>query len=1371
MKKKILLFILPVFLGVGIIIYHSSYNKEDILNIKIDLEKILKSSSYSYLSKNVKDYIVNYYNETGEVLLTEKNKVNGKVYLNPDYIAYLEDETYTDMGYVPNALTYDSTYILGSSNSNDLPKKYDSRNVNGNNYVTSTKRQYSELCWNYAFTSVIESKLLKEGLKTDPLSLDLSERMMDYATSDPISGIDIGKNPYYGNYALNGLADGGNEYRYSSVLVNGLFPIDESNWQYELEYMGKVKPEDIYDFNKTKYQVNEVKFIKDNNYIDGFDEDTNNLLKQYLIDNGSVGVSLRVGAGRNYVRYKVAVGEELNSGNQYNYLYYKDVSAVYQSNDHMVAIIGWDDDYLHNVCVLENGELTDAINNNGVYTCTSGNLKTINGAWIIKDSANSSFHYLAYETTNSQYFIVTDISYKDWDNVYSSSNNTAYTKNANTYIFNKQNNSETVKSIKFYATANVTNLSFYINTYDGTGEKLLTTISTDTGGMYTIPITNEIILSSDKFSIRVSGSLNGNFSIFTNNHDEDILVDIEDAGVVNSFNYQNLLDDYQNVIVINGISRNINDTVKIIIKDSNGGDVTKSFNIIRNYAIGNYINSLIRFDNNIPLGEYSGYLYVNDSLYEMFKININKYMENVKGKGTEESPYIITNPVQLDMIRLNKYNYYKLGNDIDLTYDTQNKNGLFYNEGLGWEPISYSTCTTSKYVKASCSDGFAGILDGNNYKIIGLYINRPNENIVGLFKNTYNSVYSGLNFRNLTLKDVNITGNNYVGGLIGYAYGTTYERTLIFENIAVTGNVSGNDYIGGIIGYFKGGTGLNNYLVKDTKCVKRHCLNNLFNSSKITGNNYVGGIIGLLETQDYYNSTNANWRSTIDAYNWQNNGLIVSQNNASGLVGHMAISNGNTITLNNAINTGMVKSEQDVAIVNDLECTKSNNTYPNCSLVLNNIYYINDTSYNSNSFIKANNVKKYSVVELTNSSIYSSFIDFNTYYKQETINNIKRIPFLKNAYLEYSNAHDIFIKNNNTINLYDYVDGSNNILYQVADESIASIDNNGVITPLKSGTTSVHITSYYDGYDNDIALSVDLSNIEYTITYNLNGGSGTNPTSYKFNNDTFTLSIPTKEGYIFTGWTGSNGSNLQIEVSITKDTMGDLVYNANWEPIKYNLIFNENSGTGTMPKQEVTYDNLTKINKNTFIKEHYEFIGWNTKPDGTGISYQDGQEIKNLTTKIEDIILYAQWEKIISEIKDYKYDENNNFIIDIVEKTSVDKYKSKFTISTNYDIEIYDLDNQKIKTDDLIFTGSITKVVQNGEVVDEYINIVKGDINGTGTVTVADVSMLYSHVRGTNSINKDYYLMAGDTNNSSSITVADVSKIYSYVRTGLDLFS
>ena len=81
--------------------------------------------------------------------------------------------------------------------------------------------------------------------------------------------------------------------------------------------------------------------------------------------------------------------------------------------------------------------------------------------------------------------------------------------------------------------------------------------------------------------------------------------------------------------------------------------------------------------------------------------------------------------------------------------------------------------------------------------------------------------------------------------------------------------------------------------------------------------------------------------------------------------------------------------------------------------------------------------------------------------------------------------------------------------------------------------------------------SVHLGKLkDYTITYNLDGGTVSgNPTSYNpLNTSNFTLNNPTKTGYSFTGWTGSNGNDKQLSVTITPRTeIGDRSYKANWE--------------------------------------------------------------------------------------------------------------------------------------------------------------------------------------------------------------------------------
>ena len=69
------------------------------------------------------------------------------------------------------------------------------------------------------------------------------------------------------------------------------------------------------------------------------------------------------------------------------------------------------------------------------------------------------------------------------------------------------------------------------------------------------------------------------------------------------------------------------------------------------------------------------------------------------------------------------------------------------------------------------------------------------------------------------------------------------------------------------------------------------------------------------------------------------------------------------------------------------------------------------------------------------------------------------------------------------------------------------------------------------------------------------------------------------------------------------------------------VTFDANGGKGTMKQQKVISKTPTALSENKFTYNDYHFIGWNTKADGSGDSYGDGEEI----TITVDIILYAMW--------------------------------------------------------------------------------------------------------------------------------------------------
>ena len=82
----------------------------------------------------------------------------------------------------------------------------------------------------------------------------------------------------------------------------------------------------------------------------------------------------------------------------------------------------------------------------------------------------------------------------------------------------------------------------------------------------------------------------------------------------------------------------------------------------------------------------------------------------------------------------------------------------------------------------------------------------------------------------------------------------------------------------------------------------------------------------------------------------------------------------------------------------------------------------------------------------------------------------------------------------------------------------------------------------------DVTVSaVKGTPIDYTITYNLDGGTASNPLTYTIETEKFTLSNPIKAGYTFTGWSGTGlEGEANMTVTIAKGSTGDRSYTAHW---------------------------------------------------------------------------------------------------------------------------------------------------------------------------------------------------------------------------------
>lgn len=140
---------------------------------------------------------------------------------------------------------------------------------------------------------------------------------------------------------------------------------------------------------------------------------------------------------------------------------------------------------------------------------------------------------------------------------------------------------------------------------------------------------------------------------------------------------------------------------------------------------------------------------------------------------------------------------------------------------------------------------------------------------------------------------------------------------------------------------------------------------------------------------------------------------------------------------------------------------------------------------------------------------------------------------------------------------------------------------------------------YTMGADSEVTLYAIWSPITYKITYELKGGEAENITEYSIETGEFSLSAPTRAGYTFTGWSGSNLTGEDnLTVTIADGTYGALSFVAHWQANENTLVFDANGGVGSMESQKGLTDLTLILNANAFTRKGYDFDGWSTIKDG-----------------------------------------------------------------------------------------------------------------------------------------------------------------------------
>ena len=136
---------------------------------------------------------------------------------------------------------------------------------------------------------------------------------------------------------------------------------------------------------------------------------------------------------------------------------------------------------------------------------------------------------------------------------------------------------------------------------------------------------------------------------------------------------------------------------------------------------------------------------------------------------------------------------------------------------------------------------------------------------------------------------------------------------------------------------------------------------------------------------------------------------------------------------------------------------------------------------------------------------------------------------------------------------------------------------------------------------------------------------------------TYEIITTAKTGYTIIDNTGTLTGTVNGDTTVAP-RLSINSYTISYEPNKPSKA---TENLTKMSDQKIYYNRERNLTENTYKYTGYDFIGWNTKADGTGTAYNNMQAVKNLfSTDGSTITLYAQWKIHTHKLKVYVSNEN-----------------------------------------------------------------------------------------------------------------------------------
>jgi hypothetical protein len=500
------------------------------------------------------------------------------------------------------------------------------------------------------------------------------------------------------------------------------------------------------------------------------------------------------------------------------------------------------------------------------------------------------------------------------------------------------------------------------------------TISSTEGGSVTSPGEPGPYIYDEGEVVNLFAEAEEGYEFVTWTGDVDDIADIEDATTT--------------ITMKNDYSITATFAVKqysLIVGSTEGGSVTTPGETAYTYDKGEVVNLAAVAD--------EGYQFINwtGDVSTIADVNAASTTITINGGYSITANFAkgIYDWYNLDAIRENLGGSYVLMNDLDSTtagyteLASQRANG-----GEGWEPIGSLLVDPINHFTIAPVHPFTGNFDSQGYEIRDLFIDRPDEDGVGLF----GCVGEGGLVENLGMMNIAVVGGLYVGGLVGCASGNT-----VVSNSYSTGSVTGIGtswaWVGGLVGANRGGTVSDSYCTVSVTASGEYvgCLvggswgtvDSSHSTGNVVGGRSVGGLVG------------ANWGTVRDSYS---TGAVSGTGRVGGLMGWQH--NGST---SNSYSTGSVTGVSSVGgLVGE-----------NCNGALSNSYY----SYND---ILINGRNIITIGALFNEDFdqwlaNDKFLDINErllkedgYYAINTVSDFKHfLAFSQNPSLKFRLKNDL----------------------------------------------------------------------------------------------------------------------------------------------------------------------------------------------------------------------------------------------------------------------------------------------------------------------------------------------------------------------------